>query len=120
MVPFWITARRNGSIVACLTFASIRMKTSPERCNMPRIGGFSFANVPRPRAPFGRRLRGFLFFFYSRWLPLVVGDDIDLVAFDFARKLNRRPSGLHTSAEGSCHLLNVILIQVKLGSYLPV
>jgi len=33
------------------------MTTSPERGIIPNTGGFSLANVPRPRAPFKRRRR---------------------------------------------------------------
>src|SRR4051794_331528 len=55
-----------GPIVACLTFSSIRITTAPPRCNIPKIGGFSLAKVPRPRSPFRRLRRGGLpFFLYS-------------------------------------------------------
>jgi len=58
-----IVDRINGSMVACLTFSNIRMTTSPERWIMPKMGGFSFSNVPRPRAPFKRLRRPFRPFF---------------------------------------------------------
>ena len=47
-----------GWMVACRTLASIRMTTWPPRSIMPKIGGFSFSKVPRPRPPFNllRRL----------------------------------------------------------------
>ena len=47
----------SGPIVRCLTSASIRITTSPVRWIMPKTGGFSFASVPRPGAPFRRRRR---------------------------------------------------------------
>ena len=46
-----------GPMVTCLTFSSIRITTSPPRCTIPKIGGFSLAKVPRPRSPFKRRRR---------------------------------------------------------------
>ena len=56
--PGAIVRRISGSIVACWTFSSIRMTTSPVRWSMPKIGGFSRSSVPRPRSPFNRRRRG--------------------------------------------------------------
>jgi hypothetical protein len=41
-----------GWMVACWTLASIRITTWPPRSIMPKIGGFSFSRVPRPRPPF--------------------------------------------------------------------
>src|SRR3954453_23183901 len=41
-----------GWMVACWTLASIRITTWPPRSIMPKIGGFSFSKVPRPRPPF--------------------------------------------------------------------
>ena len=46
-----------GAIVFCFTSASIRITTSPVRWIIPKTGGFSFASVPRPGAPFSRRRR---------------------------------------------------------------
>src|SRR4051794_15820904 len=40
----------SGWRVAC--WASIRITTWPPRSIMPKIGGFSFSKVPRPRIPF--------------------------------------------------------------------
>lgn len=36
-------------------FSSIRITTSPPRSIMPKIGGFSFSSVPRPRTPLRRQ-----------------------------------------------------------------
>jgi hypothetical protein len=55
--PGAIVFLTSGPIVFCLTSAGIRMTTSPVRWIMPKIGGFSFASVPRPGAPFSRRRR---------------------------------------------------------------
>src|SRR6266545_6367455 len=52
--PNVMVALMNGAMVACWTLASIVMATSPPRCIMPKIGGFSLAKVPRPRAPLRR------------------------------------------------------------------
>ena len=43
----------SGWMVACWT--SIRITTWPPRSIMPKIGGFSFSRVPRPRPPFTPR-----------------------------------------------------------------
>jgi hypothetical protein len=40
-----------------LDVRQLRISTSPERCNRPKIGGFSSAKVPRPRFAFKRRRR---------------------------------------------------------------
>ena len=40
-----------GPIVTCLTLANIRITTWPPRWIIPKIGGFSFASVPRPARP---------------------------------------------------------------------
>src|SRR4051795_3141302 len=55
--PFATVASITGRIVTCRTSGSIRRTTSPPRCRRPRIGGFSFASVPRPGAPLRRRRR---------------------------------------------------------------
>src|SRR5512144_2556349 len=92
MVPrlmvFWI----NGRIVACCTFSSMRMTTSPPRCNIPKIGGFSLASVPRPRSPVRRRRRpGRPFFSPPRGGPYGP-HDIDFVTFDLPGERRRRPA----------------------------
>ena len=46
-----------GRIVACCTLASMRTTTRPPRWIRPRIGGLSFASVPRPGAPASLRQR---------------------------------------------------------------
>ena len=56
-LPGPIVALMIGPMVACWTSSSIRMTTSPFRWIMPKIGGFSFAKVPRPRSPLSRRRR---------------------------------------------------------------
>src|SRR3954464_2454775 len=58
VLPLAVAALIRGPIVTCLTSSDIRITTSPPRCNIPKIGGFSLASVPRPRSPFRRRLRG--------------------------------------------------------------
>src|SRR3954468_19628853 len=46
-----------GPIALLWTLASIRSTTRPPRWIRPRIGGLSFASVPRPGAPASRRRR---------------------------------------------------------------
>src|SRR3954463_10366266 len=50
-VPLAPAASMIGWIVFCCTLASMRSTTCPPRWIRPRIGGLSFASVPRPRAP---------------------------------------------------------------------
>jgi hypothetical protein len=67
-------------------------------------------------AAFGR---GALFF-YSRRLPLVTGDDVDFVALDLACQLDRGAFRFYAAAQGSGHLLRVILIEAQFSSNLAV
>ena len=83
-VPGAIVARIRGPIVTCFPFSSIRITTVPQRGIIPKIGGFSLANVPRPRSPFNRRRRGASLFFHRLGLTLMSGHHIDFVAFDLA------------------------------------
>src|SRR2546429_267636 len=46
----------HGSMVFCCPFARMVMTTCPHRCIMPKTGGRSLANGPRPPWPL-RRLR---------------------------------------------------------------
>src|SRR5215470_9429088 len=55
--PGVIVAWISGLIVTCWTLSSIRITTSPPRCIIPKIGGFSVASVPRPRLPLSRLRR---------------------------------------------------------------
>jgi hypothetical protein len=52
-----LAERRFGCLRDILNrmLSSGRMTASPERCAMPKTGGFSLALVPRPHAPFRRR-----------------------------------------------------------------
>src|SRR4051812_10655492 len=83
-LPSATVSLNSGPIVTCLTFASIRITTSPPRCNIPKIGGFSLANVPRPRPPFKPLRRGASLFFDGLGMSLMSGHHIDFVAFDLA------------------------------------
>src|SRR6266446_3395594 len=47
----------NGSMVFCFTLAIILITTSPHRSIIPKTGGLSFPNVPRPSFPLRRRRR---------------------------------------------------------------
>src|SRR5437868_14942429 len=102
-VPLTIIRSIKGPIVACLTFSSIRMTTAPPRCNIPKIGGFSFARVPRPRSPFRRRRRGGRPFFDGHGMALMSGYHIDFVAFDLALQHDRRTTGDDPLAESLDH-----------------
>src|SRR6266571_233588 len=48
-----------GSIVFCFTLANRWITTCPPRSIIPKTGGFSFSNVPRPALPLRRRRRPF-------------------------------------------------------------
>src|SRR5277367_6699484 len=89
-VPLEIVRSIRGPIVTCLTFSSIRITTSPPRCNIPKIGGFSLASVPRPRSPFRRRLRGGRPFFDRLGMTLMSSHHINFVTFDLPLQHDRR------------------------------
>src|SRR3954454_7654208 len=109
-----------GRIVVCRTLASIRTTTSPPRCSRPRIGGFSFASVPRPGAPLSRRrLRGALFG-DGRRVALVPGHDIDLVDLDLAVEDDGRGSGGKPLPQLLGHRLHVRGAKLELLGDLPV
>ena len=57
---------------------------------MPKIGGFSFSSVPRPRAPLRRRRRPVRAFFYRLWAVFMARDHVNLVAFGFTAQRHRR------------------------------
>src|SRR5512135_1718498 len=70
------------------------MTISPPRCNIPKIGGFSWASVPRPRSPFRRRRRPARPFFASS-AESVGGKNATRSAFPrlfSGIRLRRRPS----------------------------
>src|SRR5262245_61692521 len=112
--PSTIVALISGPIVFCLTSASIRMTTSPVRWIIPKSGGFSLTNVPRPGAPFSRLRRPGRPFSHGLRLALVPGHDVDLVAFDIAAERDRRPPlhDPHTKLGG--HDLSVIGVDPQL------
>src|SRR5438309_9789354 len=113
-VPLTIIRSIKGPIVACLTFSNIRITTSPPRCNIPKIGGFSFARVPRPRSPFRRRRRPTLPFFDLLRMPLMSRHHIDFAAFDRAGKRDRGPAIDDPLAELLDHHPGVVLVHVEL------
>src|SRR3954467_14886807 len=100
-------------MVTCLTFSSMRITTSPPRCNIPKIGGFSLARVPRPRSPFRRRRRGGRAFFYGLGMSLMSCDHIDFVAFDLALQHDRGATGDDPLAELLDHRPGVIFVGIE-------
>src|SRR3954453_21460502 len=85
-VPLTIIRSIKGPIVTCLTFSNIRITTSPPRGNIPKIGGFSLASVPRPRPPFRRRRRPARPFFHGLGIALMSRYDIDFATLDLTRE----------------------------------
>ena len=76
------------------------------------MGGFSLANVPRPRSPFSRLLRGGRPFFHRLGMTLMSRHHIDFVTFDLtAEGLNGLPSD-DPFAELGGHLLGVIGFEI--------
>src|SRR6266511_4060491 len=111
--PLPIVPLISGPIVTCLTSSSIRMTTSPVRCSMPKIGGFSFANVPRPRSPFNRRRRGGRSFFDRLGMALMSRHHIDFVAFHLATERDLRLALHDALAQLRCHDLGIVRIQIE-------
>src|SRR5262245_26934467 len=58
-VPEAIVSLIKGSMVVCFTLARRLITTGPPRCIIPKTGGLSFFNVPRPPWPLSRRRRPF-------------------------------------------------------------
>src|SRR3982751_955186 len=111
-VPLTIIRSIKGPIVACLTFSNIRITTSPPRCNIPKIGGFSFARVPRARSPFRRRLRGGGLFFDRRGVALTHRPHKDFVTLDLALQHDRRAAVDDPLSELLDHGPGVILVDL--------
>ena len=80
---------------------------------MPKIGGFSLANVPRPRSPFRRRLRGGRPFFYRLGMALMSCYHIDFVALNLPFQDDRRTTLDDPLAELPDHRPGVILVDVE-------
>src|SRR5512142_2103749 len=118
--PGPIVARISGSMVLCWTFSNRRMTTSPPRWSIPRMGGFSFCKVPRPRAPRRRRRRPLRPFFDCLGLPLMASHDVHLVTLHLPGQAWLRLSGHHSGAQLLSHLLNVVRVQAQLLGDLPV
>ena len=51
-VPGTMVSLMKGSMVFCCTLASRLITTCPPRCIIPKTGGLSFSNVPRPACAF--------------------------------------------------------------------
>ena len=77
----------NGSIVFRFTLTSIRITTSPQRCIIPKTGGFSFSKVPPFRAILSVDFYGHLDPFRQRlWDCPCVCNDIDFITLHFVLK----------------------------------
>src|ERR687897_693291 len=96
-------------MVACWTLASIRITTWPPRSILPKIGGFSFSRVPRPRLPFNRLRRPFGP--HRLGIALVPGDDVELVEPDVAAQDD--VGRLRHDAVAQHHGLGVTLTQTQ-------
>ena len=94
------------------------MTTSPVRCIMPKIGGFSVSSVPRPRSPFSRRRRRAVPFFNLLGMALMSCYYIDFVAFHLAAERDLRLPLNNALTKLSGHLLSIVAIQIQLMSNL--
>ena len=81
---------------------------------MPKIGGFSFSSVPRPRSPFSRRRRPAALFFDLLGFSLMSCHYIDFVAFHFAAERDLRLSLNDALTKLSGHLLGIVTVQIQL------
>lgn len=65
---FWvlIASKANTTPLRAICWMNSGKAFSPERCIMPKIGGFSGANVPRPGLAFNRLMRPSRPFFLPR------------------------------------------------------
>src|ERR671910_847105 len=70
----------NGSIVFCFTLASSLMTTCPPRWIIPKTGGLSFSNVPRPLLPLRRRRRPLRPLLHHFRLSFMASDHIGFIA----------------------------------------
>jgi len=101
-----------GSIVFCRTFANIWIATSPHLWIIPKTGGFSFSNVPRPREPFNLFLRPILPFSATISGGLYVRNNIDFIKLDFPWRViwGFFLQSLH---EVGSHLMDIAAVQVQ-------
>jgi len=88
------------------------MPTWPPRWIMPKIGGFSFASVPRPRAPLRRLRRPLRRFFYAGWLPFVPRNDVNFIALDNTLETRCRLVFDNAVSELKGHRLHLIFVEV--------
>src|SRR5437764_10099727 len=105
--PLATVASMIGWIVVCCTLASMCRTTGPPRWIRPRMGGLSFASVPRPGAPASLRRRPSRPFRHCCRLTFVSSDDVDLVDLDLTLQLHGRDVGNQTVAQLLRHGLPV-------------
>src|SRR3954466_14942908 len=96
-----------GWIVFCCTLASMRSITCPPRCIRPRIGGLSFASVPRPGAPVACGGVRAAPLGHRRGLALVPGHDVDLVDLHLVLQPHGRDPGNQAAAQLLRHGLRI-------------
>ncbi len=84
------------------------------------MGGFSFANVPRPRAPFRRRRRPLRPFFYCFRMAFVAGDNVHFIAFDLAFQNGRLLTINDALAEPHGHQVSLGDRQIQFRGDLPI
>lgn len=144
-VPWATVPMVTGLIVVCCRLAIIRGTTSPPRWIRPRMGGLSFASVPRYRSPF-QRLRHWNLgqlrpvhlsacdgvraapFGDSRRLTLVAGRDVNFVDpagcsriwLHLALQSRRRHRSGQPAAQLLRHGLDVGRAEAMLSCDLPV
>jgi len=78
---------------------------------MPKIGGFSLASVPRPRAPLRRLRRPFRRFFYCRGVSFVTRNDVNLITLGSVFEKRHWFAFDDTFPELKGHRLHIIFVQ---------
>src|SRR3954452_23782821 len=94
--------------------------TSPPRWISPRIGGFSFSRVPRPRSPFSRRLRPSRLFLNGGRVALVARHHVDLVDLHLAVEPRLGLALNQALAKLFGHGLDIALAEIEFLGDLPV
>ena len=113
-VPGKIVCSISGRIVTWRTFSNICMATWPPRWIIPKMGGFSFSSVPRPRAPLSRFRRPLRRFFYRRGVSLMTRHDIDFVTLDGILEDRRGLTLNHPVSKLIGHTLHIVFVEIQL------
>src|SRR5512143_4157106 len=114
-LPGVMSACSRGRIVACWTFCSIRMTTSPRAERLRE-----WAASPSPRYPAPERLSAVAgaqdgLFFHRVGAPFMASDYVHFIALDLPRQVRLRLMHHHAGTQLLGHPVHVILIQPQLA-----